>query len=97
MRFSWGQSPGMYAYIASDFHAGCGELQVASQASSSALRVRSIVGDREITISFLYQIHHLPPLFLHNACSVPRRNVCVDASVYRSGGLLLCLVKPVAV
>ena len=74
MRFSWGQSPGMYAYFASDFPAGCAELQVALQARSSALRVRFIVGDREIKKSFLYQIHHLSPLFLHNKPSVARPN-----------------------
>ena len=66
MRVSWGQSPGMYAYFASDFPASCGEQQVVSQARSTALRVRFIVGDREFTKSFLYQIHHLHPLFLHN-------------------------------
>jgi hypothetical protein len=69
-----GQSPGMYACFAMDLLAECHEQQVVSQASYSALRVRFIVGDREFTKSFLYQIHHLPPLFLHNACSVPRRN-----------------------
>lgn len=87
----------MYACFAMDLLAECREQQVASQARVNALRVRFLVGDRAFTKGFLYQIHHLPPLFLHNACSVPRRNVCVDASVYRSGGLLLCLVKPVAV
>ena len=64
----------MYACFASDFLAGCGEQQVVSQARSTALRVRFIVGDREITKSFLYQIHHLPPLFLHNKSSVARPN-----------------------
>ena len=74
MRFSWGPSPGTYAYCASDFPAGCGELQVASQTNSSALGVRSIVGDREITKSFLCQIQHLLQLFLHNKSSVVRPN-----------------------
>ena len=64
----------MYACFASDFLAGCGEQQVVSQARSTALRVSFIVGDREITKSFLYQIHHLPPLFLHNKPSVARPN-----------------------
>ena len=74
MRVSWGQSPSYYACFPSDFLAEYRELQVASQARSTALRVRFIVGDREFTKVFLYQIHHLHPLFLHNACSVPRRN-----------------------
>jgi len=64
----------MYACFAMDLLAECHEQQVASQARSIALRVRFIVGDREFTKGFLYQIHHLPPLFLHNASSVPRRN-----------------------
>ena len=64
----------MYACFAVDLLAECREQQVASQARSTALRVRFIVGYREFTIVFLYQIHHLPPLFLHNACSVARRN-----------------------
>jgi hypothetical protein len=63
----------MYACFASDFLAKCREQQVASQARSTALRVRFIVDDRELTKCFLCQIHHLPPLFLHNAYSVPRR------------------------
>ena len=74
LRVSWGQSPGMYACFAMDLLAECHEQQVASQARSIALRVRFIVGDREFTKGFLYQIHHLPPRFLHNASSVPRRN-----------------------
>jgi hypothetical protein len=69
-----GQSLGMYACFAMDLLAECREQQVASQARSTALRVRFIVGYREFTKVFLYQIHHLPPLFLHNAYSVPRRN-----------------------
>jgi len=72
-RVSWGQSPGMYACFASDFLAKCREQQVANQTRSTALKVRFIVGYREFTKGFLYQIHHLPPLFLHNACSVARR------------------------
>jgi hypothetical protein len=64
----------MYACFASDFLADYRERRVASEARSTALRVRFMVGDREFTKDFLYQIHHLPPLFLHNACSVPRRN-----------------------
>ena len=69
-----GQSPSMYACFAMDLLAECREQQVASQARSTALKVRFIDGSREITKGFLCQIHHLPPLFLHNACSVPRRN-----------------------
>ena len=64
----------MYACFASDFLAEYRELQVVSQARSTALRVRFIDGDREITKSFLYQILHLPPLFLHNKPSVARPN-----------------------
>ena len=64
----------MYACFASDFLAGCGEQQVVSQARSTALRVRFIDVSREIKKSFLYQIHHLPPLFLHNKPSVARPN-----------------------
>jgi hypothetical protein len=64
----------MYACFAMDLLAECQEQHVASEARSTALRVRFIVGDREFTKCFLYQIHHLPPLFLHNACSVARRN-----------------------
>jgi hypothetical protein len=71
---SWGQSLGMYACFAMDLLAECREQQVASHARSTALRVRFIDVSREITKGFLYQIHHLPPLFLHNACTVPRRN-----------------------
>jgi len=74
MRVSRGQSPGMYTCFASDFLADYRERRVASQARSTALKVRFMVGDREYTKGFLCQIHHLPPLFLHNACSVPRRN-----------------------
>ena len=74
MRVSRGQSPGMYACFASDFLADYRERRVASEARSTALRVRFMVGDREFTKCFLCQIHHLHPLFLHNACSVPRRN-----------------------
>jgi hypothetical protein len=66
-----GLSPGMYACFAMDLLAECREQQVASKARSTALRVRFIVADREFTKGFLYQIHHLPPLFLHNACSGP--------------------------
>jgi hypothetical protein len=69
-----GQSLGVFACFAMDLLAECCEQQVASQARSTALGVRFIVGDREFTKGFLCQIHHLPPLFLHNACSVPRRN-----------------------
>jgi hypothetical protein len=64
----------MYAYFAMDLLAECQEQHVASEARSTASRVRFIVGDREITKGFLCQIHHLHPLFLHNACSVARRN-----------------------
>jgi hypothetical protein len=74
MRVRRGQSPGMYACFASDFLADYRERRVASQARSTALRVRFIDVSREFTKGFLCQIHHLPPLFLHNACSVPRRN-----------------------
>ena len=64
----------MYACFAMDLLAECREQQVASQARSTALTMRFIVVDRAFTKGFLYQIHHLHPLFLHNACSVPRRN-----------------------
>ena len=77
----------MYACFAMDLLAEYREQQVASQARSTALRVRFIVGDRAFTKSFLYQIHHLHPLFLHNACSVPRRNdlcLCICLSVRRA-------------
>jgi len=73
IRKTWGQSPGIYMCFPSDLLAECHEQHVASQARSTALRVRFIDVSREITKGFLYQIHHLPPLFLHNACSVPRR------------------------
>ena len=66
-----GQSLGVYAFFAMDLLAECREQQVASQARSTALKVRFLVGDREFAKGFLYQIHHLPPLFLHNACSGP--------------------------
>jgi hypothetical protein len=56
----------MYACFASDFLAEYREQQVVSQARSTALRVRFIDVSREITKSFLCQIQHLPPLFLHN-------------------------------
>jgi len=69
-----GQSLGICMGFPSDLLAECREQQVTIQTRSTALRVRFIVGDREITKGFLCQIHHLPPLFLHNACSVPRRN-----------------------
>ena len=69
-----GQSPSMYACSAMDILAECHEQQVASRTRSTALKVRFIDVSREITKGFLCQIHHLPPLFLHNACSVPRRN-----------------------
>jgi hypothetical protein len=71
---TWGQSLGMYACFAMDLLAECHEQHVASRTRSTALLVSFIVGDREFTKVFLYQIHHLPPLFLHNACSIPRRN-----------------------
>ena len=71
MRVRRGQSPGMYACFASDFLADYRERRVASQARSTALRVRFIDVSREFTKGFLCQIHHLPPLFLHNACSGP--------------------------
>ena len=74
MRVSWGQSPSYYACFPSDFLAEYRELQVASQARSTALRVRFIDVSHEIKKSFLYQIHHLPPLFLHNKPSVARQN-----------------------
>ena len=54
-----------------DLAAECCGQQVASEARSTALKVRFMVGDREFTKCFLCQIHHLPPLFLHNACSGP--------------------------
>ena len=60
MRVSWGQSPSYYACFPSDFLAEYRELQVASQARSTALRVRFIVGDREITKSFF--VPNPPPL-----------------------------------
>ena len=69
-----GTVPEMYACFSWDFLAECHEQQVASQARSTALPVRFFVADREITEGFLNQIHHTPPLFLHNASSVPRRN-----------------------
>jgi len=69
-----GTVPEMYTCFAMDLLAECREQKVASQARSTALGVRFIVADREIWKGFLCQIHHLPPLFLHNACSVPRRN-----------------------
>jgi hypothetical protein len=72
-RKTWGQSPGIYMCFPSDLLAEYREQRVASQARSTALPVRFMVGDREFTKCFLCQIHHLPPLFLHNACSVPRR------------------------
>ncbi len=74
MRVLWGQSLGIYSFFAMDLLAECHERRVASQARSTALKVRFIVGDREFTKGFLCQIHHLHPLFLHNACSVARRN-----------------------
>ena len=69
-----GQSLVVFACFAMDLPAECHEQQVASQARSTALPVRFIVADREITEGFLNQIHHTPLLFLHNASSVPRRN-----------------------
>jgi hypothetical protein len=51
----------MYACFASDFLAGCGEQQVASQARSTALRVRFIVGDREFTKGFFVPNPPPPP------------------------------------
>jgi len=73
MRESSGTVPGYIRVFVRDLAAECREQQVASRTRSTALRVRFIVGDREFTKGFLYQIHHLPPLFLHNACSVARR------------------------
>ncbi len=58
---AWGLSPGMYACFAMDLLAEYCEQKVASQARSTALKVRFIVSDREFTTGFLYQIHHLPP------------------------------------
>ena len=52
MRVSWGQSPSYYTCFPSDFLAEYRELQVASQARSTALRVRFIVVSREIKKSF---------------------------------------------
>jgi hypothetical protein len=66
--------PGMYEFFAMDLLAKCCERQVASQARSTALRVRFIVGYREFTKVFLYQIHHLPPCFCTMHVPVPRRN-----------------------
>jgi len=71
---SLGQSLGVFPCFAMNLLAECPEQQVASRTRSTALRVRFIVADREFTKGFLCQIHHIPPLFLHNACSVPRRN-----------------------
>jgi hypothetical protein len=70
----FGLSPGMYTCFVMDLLAECREHRVASQARSTALRVRFIVGDRKVTKVFCTKSTTSPPLFLHNACSVPRRN-----------------------
>jgi hypothetical protein len=61
MRVRRGQSPGMYACFASDFLADYRERRVASQARSTALRVRFIVGDREFTKGFFVPNPPPPP------------------------------------
>ncbi len=51
----------MYACFASDFLAECREQQVASQARSTALRVRFIVADREFKERFFVPNPPPPP------------------------------------
>jgi hypothetical protein len=95
---TWGQSLGMYACFAMDLLAECRVQQVATEARSTALGVRFIVADREFKERFFVP-NPPPPPPVSAQCMFRSLGgtICVDASAFQSGGLLLCLVKPVAV